>query len=516
MAKKSFISWIDRLVDWVQTIARGFSRLQWKLTVTYTLVTVGLLTLLLGGILLYSSVVTYQSPQLGVLLTISLANSCSEIVPAFQTDPPDQAILQEWLDRSMRGNNLVISRKKSKDTISFSWAASRSSLIVILDTQGKVIDSNHPEIIHTGDTLSDSIPPFAQTILQRALQGEDNPELLQGKENGPLIAAAAIRQDFRSPIKGAAYVQLEWPSRWEMLLYALMAVFNSAVVLTVSAVVIGTIFSFLIARGLVKRLKSVSETATAWGRGDFSQRNRDRGKDEIGILARDMNKVAAQLENLMHTRQELAALDERNRLARDLHDSVKQQVFATTMNLGAALALWERNPQEALQRVDTAAALSRQSQHELTQLIQTLRPAQFSEQNLVVALREYFSIWQRNTGIAIQLTLPPNLNEIPSDIQEMLYRICQEAFSNIARHSGATSAKLVIEAKLGEVVIRISDDGHGFDPSKPSSGLGLKSMSERVQSLGGKFKITSGPAGTQIIAALPWINEPGILPKKGS
>src|ERR687895_203068 len=149
------------------------------------------------------------------------------------------------------------------------------------------------------------------------------------------------------------------------------------------------IFGFLTAWGLTRRLQRLARAAQAWSRGDFSVVVKDRSKDEIGQLSRELNQMAAQLEGLIQARQELATLETRNRFARDLHDSVKQQVFATSFQVAAARALVEKDTKAAEAHLTQAEELARQAQRELNVLIGELRPAALEGKGLSSALRDY-------------------------------------------------------------------------------------------------------------------------------
>jgi NarL family two-component system sensor histidine kinase LiaS len=140
----------------------------------------------------------------------------------------------------------------------------------------------------------------------------------------------------------------------------------------------------------------------------------------------------------------------------------------------------------------------------LTQLIRTLRPAKLQEKGLAELLREHLSIWEHNSGITVQVDLPATMPALSLNVQELLYRICQEAFANIARHSKATAARLSFEVQNDSLLLHISDNGRGFNVNDPNcSGVGLRSMQERVQKLAGTFQIESSNTGTMVRIEAP-------------
>jgi NarL family two-component system sensor histidine kinase LiaS len=283
-----------------------------------------------------------------------------------------------------------------------------------------------------------------------------------------------------------------------------LLVLLSAIPITLAAGVVGTIFGFLTARGLTRRIESLSITAEAWSQGDFSVMSADNSVDELGQLNRRLNRMAEQLQNLMQSHQELASIEERNRLARELHDSVKQQVFATTMQLAAAQVQLPDNPLEAQKHLDEAEKLSRQSQEELALLIQELRPAALQDDGLSKAIRNYTSDWSRQSGIKVGLELNDEIS-VPHQVEEALFRVTQEALSNIARHSEAKAVVIRLTLSNGEVTLAIRDNGRGFEPSSVvNQGYGLDSMRERADNVSGSFKIESGPgSGTEVVVRIP-------------
>ncbi len=270
-------------------------------------------------------------------------------------------------------------------------------------------------------------------------------------------------------------------------------------------------FGYLAARGLTRRLARLAQAAESWSQGDFSAFVKDNSGDEIGRLGRRLNRMAEQLSNLLNTRRELASLQERNRLARDLHDSVKQQAFALSAQLGAAHSLLERNPERAAQRLEAASRLSDQIREELTALIDELRPAPLAERGLAGSLKSLLDGWSRQTGITADLQVQLDGSDpLPDVLEQALYRVVQEALSNASRHAHASQVWVrLVRGEPAGLVLDVRDDGKGFEVSQASGkGVGLSSMRERVEALGGEFTLESHPgSGTCISARFTRITE---------
>ena len=261
------------------------------------------------------------------------------------------------------------------------------------------------------------------------------------------------------------------------------------------------------AHGLSTRFKRLSTTIDAWSEGDFSKFIDDKIGDEISELAQRLNNMAKQLQELLHRRQDMAVSEERNRLARDLHDSAKQQALAASFQLGTALTLYDRDPQTAKNHLEEADALLDAVKTELTNLVHELRPQSVDGQDFSETLKEYAADWSHRNGIELDLSVDGD-DELSLEIKETLFRIAQEALANTARHSSAQHAYLSVDYRTDLVKMTIKDDGHGFDINIQHGGLGLYSMRERAEVLGGSFAIeSSAEQGTQIVVTLPRVVE---------
>jgi NarL family two-component system sensor histidine kinase LiaS len=266
---------------------------------------------------------------------------------------------------------------------------------------------------------------------------------------------------------------------------------------------VGTLTGLLITRNVARRLRRITQAADAWSKGEFAVEVRDPARDEIGQLGQDLNGMAEQLHTLLTTREELAALEERNRLARDLHDSIKQNVFATALLIGAARTHLPPETLPTQTYLAEAEALAEQTRQELTALIRQLRPARLADKGLACVLREYAEDWSRRMGIPADIHIHGE-RATGIDIEEALFRIAQEALANIARHSEAAQVAIHLIWDGAQVRLTIADDGTGFDVAHANGhGMGLASMRERVAAYDGTLHIASSAGATTVEATIP-------------
>ena len=217
--------------------------------------------------------------------------------------------------------------------------------------------------------------------------------------------------------------------------------------------------------------------------------------------ARDRNqRLVEELQATQRKLQELAVVEERNRLARDLHDSVKQQVFAISMQLGAARALLNEENQ-AYGPVTEAERLAKRAGAELTTLIRELRPPSLESKTLAAALQDYVDEWSRQNGIAADLKVEAASIALPE--AETFFRVAQEALANVARHSRSNRVSVELANHSPNIILTIEDNGVGFDLGEVEKGVGLDSMRERLEAIGGRLEISRGKSsGTRIMATV--------------
>ncbi len=197
-------------------------------------------------------------------------------------------------------------------------------------------------------------------------------------------------------------------------------------------------------------------------------------------------------------------------MARDLHDSVKQQAFALTLLIGAAQSRLPDDIASAQGSLNKAGDLADQIRQELTAVLQQLRPVALVGQGLQAALRDSLRQWSQQTGVACEFQVfeTPEMPVLHPEIEEALFRVVQEALANAARHSQASQVWVQLEQGTEQVGLSISDNGKGFAVEQATgSGHGLVNMRDRVEVYGGTLHISSAPGETVVRGCIPFAQE---------
>ena len=218
-------------------------------------------------------------------------------------------------------------------------------------------------------------------------------------------------------------------------------------------------------------------------------------------LARENNqRLLEELQTAQQKLQELAVVEERNRLARDLHDSVKQQVFAISMQLSAAQTSLSESD-KAYSSVLEAERLAQQAGAELTTLIRELRPPSLERKSLTDAIKEHVNEWTRQNNIETEMNIGDV--SVSLNIEQALFRVLQEALANVARHNKASKVMVTLKSDNGDVKLIIEDNGIGFDAAQITKGIGLDSMKERLAAVNGALEVSTRSVqshGTRVVA----------------
>lgn len=488
-----------------------FRRLQWKLTLSYAVVTAGtviVLTILVIAILVYfetqNNSRTYDSFYWS-------KTGFQDNIPYLLDDP--QA-LQEWLERVQREGFTWndFQPYTVRETLDYAnTLVVRTHPIYILDPDLNLIAAaplEDPASIGKPFKARETAGFPMEAILQMALVGDKNYSAQSTRSpDGTYVVAFPLRKSDLDPVVAIVVYYLKpvtFATPSNLYIYQSFF-FVTMIALFLVALPVGALFGWLVTRGLRQRLVTLSAASQAWSKGDFrpAVAPRDRSGDEIGELTRNLNGMAEQLQTLLHTNDELARMEERNRLARDLHDTVKQQTYAARMQLTAAKNLIDSDRMAAVGHIDTALQLNRETQQELKLIIDELRPAALQGKGLAHALKEYASRWQEHTGIKVE-TIVSGERSLPLEVEQALYRVLQEALSNIARHAEADTVRLSLSMSPERVTLVVADNGRGFDVNviSPNS-YGLTGMQGRLGEVGGTLNVESTlSAGTTITAEI--------------
>jgi signal transduction histidine kinase len=493
-------------------------KLRWKLTLSYTAVTVGslLVVVLAFGLLLFSIILVprdYLTPGVWAqVVRREWGSLWSYVLAQPDVDTDLVSLTLRMGDSTMPPRSFQASHLEPFRIghMLFQIRTIGTGDVLLVGADGTLLGITSPERFSTaqvGQPIDPDILPGLQEPLEAALAGEEDPDRLfvtiKPDQEFFFIVPLRDEQDTQR-VLGAGIVYVEnLPTDRDLPAHMVALVSWSLLVFLLAAGLVGTMFGSVTASGMVKRLQRVSSASEAWSRGDFTAFIEDSVGDEISQLAHRLNRMAEQLQSLLTQRQAMAISEERNRLARDLHDSAKQQALAASFQLGTAITLFERDPQAAREHLAEADALVDAVRKELTDLIHELRPQTMDGRNLADVLREYAIDWAHRTGIEIEVNVQEQ-GPLPLESEQTLYRIAQEALANVARHSAANHADLLLSDGPGVVTMEIADDGCGFDPRGEHAGMGLVSMRERAEALNGEVVIESEPGrGTHISVTLP-------------
>lgn len=228
-------------------------------------------------------------------------------------------------------------------------------------------------------------------------------------------------------------------------------------------------------------------------------------EDTVRLFTALVQRAALSIENmqLFEKTKELAVIEERNRVARDLHDSAKQKAFAALAQLGAVSGILKNDPTNAWSHLGEAENLVYEVIQELTFLIQEMYPMALKEKGLATTLREYVFEWENRNGVMINLVIQ-NARRMPLETEQAMYRMIQEALANVARHSQADQVNVSLLYNSENIELTVEDNGLGFHSNHRSGGMGLRIIKERAESIGGQACIESALGqGTKIKITAP-------------
>lgn len=463
---------------------KRFQRLQWKLTVYYILTTIVVMLLLEMIVVLgYYGFINYNTNQMLAKQVGKVAqNAAANFSGPFMNQDNLFQVLKDWpleMGTEFQGYSAAV------------------------DPDGRLLAVTGEQI--AGDESGLELPADVQQHIRSALKLESSEvEIMTTytyKEKGAVYIVAPIAN--KKAIRGALVVKAEnvrfssqnlsdfMPLAFQFFGISLIGFF-------IGAAIVGLAFGIVTSRSLVRRIQKILTSANRWSQGDFTVFGSDPSGDELGQLVNRLNQMAKQLKELLRTRQDLATMEERNRLARELHDSIKQQMFAVSIWVNTGKSLIGQDQETARSHLAEAENLISHTQRELSALILELRPVAMEGKNLSRALEDYVHAWQEQTEISVDFKVNGG-HPVSPVIEEAFFRIAQEALSNAARHSEASKVRIRLDCS-DHVTLSIRDNGSGFDVRDVSRhGIGLSSMRERIQALGGHIDIQSEKESGTII-----------------
>jgi NarL family two-component system sensor histidine kinase LiaS len=273
-----------------------------------------------------------------------------------------------------------------------------------------------------------------------------------------------------------------------------------------------------------RRLEQLNEVMLYLEKGNLSHTVPPLGEDEIGRLGEQLNRISTKWEEQVSSLQRLstnnaqlaekakysAVVEERQRLARDLHDAVSQQLFAISMTATAVGRTLDKDFEKARRQIHLIEEMASVAQSEMRALLLHLRPVHLEGKQLSEGLLELLQELQTKVPIDISWEMDKNI-QLPKGIEDHLFRIVQEALSNTLRHSKATTMEIKLQHPPDAIRLTIRDNGIGFEMDhQKNASYGLVSMRERVNEVGGSITIVTAPdKGTRIEIRVPLVRVDG-------
>jgi signal transduction histidine kinase len=437
------------------------------------------------------------------------------------------------IQQSLRHEMLLSDFEGIQSTLDAIWADEQFRALYILDKNGKVVFSPSEESTSLSlDNEEESCQPCHR------LAADDRP-------SGILITTSDGQQVFRSmhPIEnkpecaechnpddriiGLLLTDLSIESVEE----AVVAGTRSSLLWWIGALLATTIIANLaINQFVLQRLGRLTEAIRNFSLGKKNPQLPVTSEDEIGKLSEAFNAMSSRVE--LHEKENKAlteALDnriaergvllkrlihaqeeERKRIAREIHDEFGQSLSSIALNIELTHRALAQDPNKATDHLSRAGELVANSTDQMYNLILGLRPSALDDLGLIAALKSHIHRTLEPAGIGYDFQTEALTDRLPPQIETTLFRLIQEALTNIIRHAGASRVTLSISLRNGVIQGDVIDDGVGFDPSsirisdQDEQGLGLLGMRERVEQFGGTLDVDSSPgSGTRIRIRLP-------------
>lgn len=437
-----------------------------------------------------------------------LADDIKPITMAhLRNQPVDSAALQADLEQILGLEPLETSRSP--------FEIEQSTSVFVLDTQQNLLAST-PQFT--------TVPPDGRFFDPTLLTGDDSlTPLITAIFAGDTIFDQPYVQDtpdarylvFIEPLAaenerllGVEVVIVRTPTPATVLLLVLGVTVGGLTIFSLAAAMMGTLFGWRTAKKLSGRLAHLSLISAAWSQGNFERQIEDDEADEIGELGENLNQVATDLQILLADKEQLAVLEERNRMARELHDTLAQGVAGLVLQLEAVKHyLNEGEVAESQLIVAEASAQARDALRKARAAIDDLRAEALFASDFITAVTQQVQEFSDRNNLSVELDaeLPDSLL-LPPAISLHARRALAEMLANVAQHAEATTVWLRLRLEDGCLLIEVEDNGVGIDVEtavRPGH-YGIIGMKERARLTGGHFSINSSPEnGTTALLRLP-------------
>lgn len=427
------------------------------------------------------------------LLERSAQAKAASLARRLEADPrfPREAValaLESWLLRIERPHGTSTRTGDGESSYVLMELSSQPVAAAFLDPQGSVV------AVAPADARWKPRLPRADAAEWRELVAATAPKSDSADDEREAVRRVLMPVRARDgQLLGALVLELRLPYPWRKI--ALQLSFEWPIlVLALGLFALGS--AAFVGWYVTRRLARIAHAADEWRRGDFSRLIDDRSRDELGYLAGQLDAMAGDLKALLATRSQLATLNERQRLARNLHDTVKQKAFALNLQLATAAKTIDAHS-SAGAGLAVARRLSGQIQHELAAILDELRGADDPVLPLAELLAPRIADWSRASGIPATVRLAATCALPPAQADDVV-RLLDEALANIQRHSGARHVEVELATEGARWRLRIRDDGCGGAAPRPG-GMGIGNMRTRAAQLpGGRLDLPEGSAGTEI------------------
>ncbi len=473
---------------------RFWSSLLFKLVVTFALLTF-LTTFFLTLINYHIEYLTLQFSYQTSWKTEVITNDAKNLAVWLDAKPINRRALQDWLKFYQEKTEQQRNQQYTLTYLDLENYTKEKGFFefVIFDEKGNALAAS--------DGLEKSFSPAEKNLIDKVLFEKADEAKIFDVDNQQNVLFAVPIKNGQNQLLGGFFGREKIPFSWKTLwIKGIYDYFLDIFTNLWALVIFGFILGFPVAGNLTRRLKNITSATEKWGEGDFSNRVNDKSSDELGVLSRRLNEMADDLRENFALRQTIATAEERNRIARDLHDSVKQQVFGLAMQISTASALVEKNPESAKNYLRESENLIKEIQAELVDMIHEFSLPVKESQTFKTKIEKLVGDWSRQNVMKAVVEIPENLKVSPV-IGQTFYRITQEILSNVARHSEATEVQITLQNETDKsLLLSISDNGCGFETEKIKKGFGLQSIRERAEGLpNGWLKIKSKiNAGTMI------------------